>query len=220
MKPLLLALFFLYGTWGIFSVYGTLYFQNIMGATPLQVVAWYVPLGVAGLLLSVLEGFILHIVPGRVLLIASGLGALGSQLLLALIPISGGNYWAWIFPATILSTIGIDLSTIYMSVFITTVLPTTQQGLAGGLINSVLHLGVGIILGLTDIIQSATSEEQGLGMSYKNTFWFGVGAGAVSLFLMAIWGKLPAAKSDMTADEKDESKKAEQPLRTPTELPS
>lgn len=60
MKPLLLALFFLYGTWGIFSVYGTLYFQNIMGATPLQVVAWYVPLGVAGLLLSVLEGFILH----------------------------------------------------------------------------------------------------------------------------------------------------------------
>lgn len=216
MKPLLLALFFLYGTWGIFSVYGTLYFQNIMGATPLQVVAWYVPLGVAGLLLSVLEGFILHIVPGRVLLIASGLGALGSQLLLALIPISGGNYWAWIFPATILSTIGIDLSTIYMTVFITTVLPTAQQGLAGGLINSVLHLGVGVILGLTDIIQSATFEAQGLGTSYKNTFWFGVAAGAVSLILMAIWGKLPAAKSDMTADEKEESsRRAEQPLPTP-----
>lgn len=218
IKPLLLALFFLYGTWGIFSVYGTLYFQNIMGATPLQVVAWYVPLGVAGLILSVLEGFILHIVPGRVLLIASGLGALGSQLLLALIPISGGNYWAWIFPATILSTIGIDLSTIYMTVFITTVLPTAQQGLAGGLINSVLHLGVGVILGLTDIIQSANFEEQGLGGSYKNTFWFGVAAGAVSLMLMSIWGKLPAAKSEMTADEKMESaKKDEQLLPTSTD---
>ena len=210
IKPLLLALFFLYGTWGIFSVYGTLYFQNIMGATPLQVVAWYVPLGVAGLLLSVLEGFILHIVPGRILLIASGLGALGSQLLLTLIPV-GGNYWAWIFPAMILSTIGIDLSTIYMTVFITTALPTAQQGLAGGLINSVLHLGVGVILGLTDIVQSATFEEQGLGMSYKNTFWFGVAAGGVSLILMAIWGKLPTAKSDMTADEKDEwAKRVEQ----------
>jgi predicted MFS family arabinose efflux permease len=217
IKPLLLALFFLYGTWGIFSVYGTLYFQNIMGATPLQVVAWYVPLGVAGLLLSVLEGFILHIVPGRVLLIASGLGALGSQLLLALIPI-GGNYWAWIFPATILSTIGIDLSTIYMTVFITTALPAAQQGLAGGLINSVLHLGVGVILGLTDIIQSATFEEEGLGVSYKNTFWFGVAAGAVSLVLMAIWGKLPAAKSDMTADEKRKwAEQAGQSLPTPTD---
>nr|OQO26911.1 hypothetical protein B0A51_07358 [Rachicladosporium sp. CCFEE 5018] len=191
LKPLLLALFFLYGTWGVFSV------RSLV-----------VPLGVAGLLLSVLEGLILHIVPGRVILIASGLGALGSQLLLALIPV-GGNYWAWIFPATILSTIGIDLSTMYMSVFITTALPMSQQGLAGGLMNSVLHLGVGVVLGLTDIIQSATFEEQGLGPSYKNTFWFGVACGAVSLVLMAVWGKLPAAKSDLTADEKANSKRGQ-----------
>ncbi|KAF5597457.1 multidrug resistance [Fusarium subglutinans] len=100
MSPLLLALFLLYGTWGIFSVYGTLYFQNIMSASPLQVVVWYVPLGVAGHLFSIIEGFILHLVPGRVLLNISGLGAVGSQLLIALIP-SGGSYWAWVFPAVI-----------------------------------------------------------------------------------------------------------------------
>ena len=205
MTPLLLALFLLYGTWGIFSVYGTLYFQNIMSATPLQVVAWYVPLGVAGLLLSLLEGFILHLVPGRVLLIVSGLGAVGSQLLLALIPLAGGGgYWAWIFPATILSTIGIDLSTILMTVFVTTSFPAAQQGLAGGVINSVLQLGVAFCLGLTDIVQSATVDEVGLARSYKNTFWFGVGAGAVSLVLMAAWGTVPKAKSDLTADEKRE----------------
>ncbi|CRK22728.1 hypothetical protein BN1708_013481, partial [Verticillium longisporum] len=34
MSPLLLALFLLYGTWGIFSVYGTLYFQNIHVSEP------------------------------------------------------------------------------------------------------------------------------------------------------------------------------------------
>ncbi|KAF5561983.1 multidrug resistance [Fusarium phyllophilum] len=112
-SPLLLALFLLYDACGIFSVYGTLYFQNIMSASPLQVVAWYVPLGVAGLIFSIIEGFILHLVPGRVLLIISGLGAVGSQLLIALIP-PGGSYWAWVFPAVIFSTIGIDLSTILM----------------------------------------------------------------------------------------------------------
>ena len=204
MTPLLLALSLLYGTWGIFSVYGTLYLQNIMSATPLQVVAWYVPLGVAGLLFSILEGFILHLVPGRVLLIVSGLGAVGSQLLLALIPLSGGNYWAWIFPATILSTLGIDLSTILMTVFITTTFPTAQQGLAGGVINSVMQLGVALCLGLTDIIQSMTVEEIGLGRSYKNTFWFGVAAGALGLALMGVWGKVPKATSELTADEKEE----------------
>lgn len=203
MSPLLLALFLLYGTWGIFSVYGTLYFQNIMSASPLQVVAWYVPLGLAGLILSIIEGFILHLVPGRVLLIISGLGAVGSQLLIALIPL-GGSYWAWIFPAVIFSTIGIDLSTILMTVFVTTTFPTAQQGLAGSVINSVLQLGVAFVLALTDIIQSATVDQAGLGKSYKNTFWFGLGAAAASLLILAIWGKVPKASSDLTADEKAE----------------
>lgn len=91
-----------------------------------------------------------------------------------------------------------------MTVFITTTFPTAQQGLAGGVINSVLQLGVALCLGLTDIVQSATVEEVGLARSYKNTFWFGVGAGAVSLVVMAGWGKVPKAESDLTADEKSE----------------
>ena len=185
-----------------------------MSATPLQVVAWYTPLGIAGLLFSVLEGFILHLVPGRILLIISGVGAVGAQLLLALIPLppEGGNYWAWIFPGVILSTIGIDLSTILMTVFITTTFPTKQQGLAGGVINSVLQLGVAFVLGVSDIIQSATvgrmgsrvEEVRSLGKSYKNTFWLGVGVASVSLVLLAVWGRVPMAKSDLTADEKAE----------------
>lgn len=204
IKPLLFALFLLYGIWGTFSVYGILYFQNIMSATPIQVVAWFVPFRVAGFLLSLLEGFILHLVPGRILLIISGLGAAGSQLLLALIPLSGGNYWAWIFPAMIISTIGIDFPTILSTVFITTSIPTKQQGLAGGLINFVLQLGIALVLGLTDILQSATVDDIGLGKSYMNTFWFGVGAGVVSLVVLAVWAKVPRATSDLTADEKEE----------------
>lgn len=203
MTPLLLALFLLYGTWGIFSVYGTLYFQNVLHASPLQVVAWYTPLGGFGLLFSLLEGFILHLVPGRVLLIISGFGALGSQLLIALLP-HHPSYWAWIFPATILSTIGIDLSTILMTVFITTTFPIAQQGLAGGVINSVLQLGVAVTLGLTDIVQSKTVGAVGLAESYKNTFWFGVAAGAIALLLLAVWGKVPKATSRLTAEEEEE----------------
>ncbi|KIX04923.1 uncharacterized protein Z518_05794 [Rhinocladiella mackenziei CBS 650.93] len=201
MTPLVIALLLLYGNVGILLLYGTQYFQNIMGATPLQVVAWFTPMVVGGLILSTLEGFILHLVPGRWLLVISGLGAIGAQLLLALIP-EGGNYWAWIFPAAILGTVGIDLSYNLMAVFITTQLPIARQGLAGGLINSVLQLGMALLLGLSDIIQSYTVEEVGLKESYKNTFWFGVAAGGASLVLILIWGKVPKAKSDLTADEK------------------
>lgn len=156
---------------------------------------------VGGLILSTLEGFILHLVSGRLLLIVSCLGAIGCQLLLATIP-SGGNYWAWIFPACILGTIGIDLSYNLMAVFITTQMPKARQGLAGGLINSILQLGFALILGCTDIIQSYTVEGSGLKQSYKNTFWFGVASGSAALVLVTIWGRVPKAKSDLTADEK------------------
>ncbi|OAQ98519.1 hypothetical protein LLEC1_02695 [Akanthomyces lecanii] len=204
MTPMLGAIFLLYGTWGIYSVYGTLFFQNIMLASPLQVVAWYAPLGIAGLIFSILEGYILHLVPGRILLVVSGLGAVGSQLLLALTPLENASYWAWILPAMILSTIGIDVSTILMTVFITTALPPEQQGLAGGVMNSVLQLGVAFVLGVADIVQSATVAEEGLGESYKKTFWFGVGIASVSLGVMALWGRVPKATS-----REDENAKGE-----------
>ncbi|KAJ8115991.1 hypothetical protein OPT61_g2485 [Boeremia exigua] len=202
MTPLLLSILILYGCWGIFSVYGTLFFQNIWSISPLQIAVWYIPLGVAGIILSVIEGFILHLVPGRILLIIGALGAVVSQLLLALVPLEGWNYWAWIFPATVCSTIGIDLPTILMTVFITTKLPKAQQGLAGGLLNSVLQLGVALTLGITDIIQVATVGKDGLASSYKYTFWFGVSAAAVSVLLVTFWGDVPKATSDLTADER------------------
>ncbi|EXJ86185.1 hypothetical protein A1O1_06555 [Capronia coronata CBS 617.96] len=201
MIQLIIAMLLLYGNVGIFLLYGTQYFQNIMGATPLQVVAWYVPMILGGLVLSTVEGLVLHLVSGRLLLIISGLGALGCQLLLALIP-TGGAYWAYILPAMLLATVGVDLSYNLITVFITTQLPKARQGLAGGLINSILQLGFAVVLGLADILQSYTVETDGLQKSYKNTFWFGVAASSASLVLVTIWGKVPKAKSDLTADEK------------------
>ena len=203
MGPLIIALMLLYGTLGIQLLYGTQYFQNVMGVEPLQVVAWFTPMVIGGLILSTIEGFILHKVSGRLLLIISGIGAIVAQLLLALVPV-GGNYWAWIFPAMICGTIGVDLSYNLMTVFVTTQLPSSRQGLAGGLINSVLQLGIAIQLGFGDILQTYTEKEVGLRRSLKNTFWLGVAAASVSLIMMAIWGHIPKATSDLTADEKAE----------------
>jgi MFS family permease len=203
MTPLIVSLLFNFGVLGVYLLYGTQYLQDIMGATPLQVVAWYVPMVVGGLILSTLGGFILHLLPGRALLIFSGFGWIGASLLLALVPV-GGNYWAYIFPAMIFATIGIDITFNIATIFITTQLPRERQGLGGGLINSVLQLGIAVCLGLADIIQSETVPYQGLRRSYKNTFWFGVAAGTASLVLMILFVNIPKAKSDLTADEKKE----------------
>ena len=201
MTQLTIALLLLYGNCGIYLLYGVQYFQDIMGATPLQVVAWMTPIAVGGIILNVLEGFALHLLPGRLFLVVAGVAALGWPLLLAFVP-EGGSYWAWIFPSNVMVTMSIDLSYALICVFITTTLPSARQGLAGGLINSVMQLGMAIVLGFSDIVQSYTVDSAGLRQSYKNTFWFGVATGAVSLVLLVIWGKVDKAKSDLTADEK------------------
>lgn len=112
------------------------------------------------------------------------------MLLLALVPV-GGNYWAYIFPAMILGTMGIDLSVTLVMVFVTTQLPLARQGLAGGFVNSVLQLGMAIAIGLTDIIRTQTEPYAGQVQSYKNVFWFGVAAGGLSLIILTIWGRVP-----------------------------
>jgi hypothetical protein len=85
-----------------------------------------------------------------------------------------------------------------------------RQGLAGGLINSILHLGITFCLGFSDVIQAETVDRIGLWKSYKAIFWFGVAASSTALLIMALFVKIEKAKSDLTADEKRELEQAAQ----------
>ena len=177
--------------------------QEIMGATPLQVVAWAVPMAVGGLILSTVGGILLHMLNGTVLMILSGLGYLLSALLFALIPL-GGNYWAFVFPAMIGGTIGIDISFNVTNIFITTNLSKERQGLAGALINCTLHFGIAIMLAFADLVQVYTEEYVGHRKSYQAAFWFQVGLAGLAIALVVGFVRIESAKSELTVDERAE----------------
>jgi MFS family permease len=109
MPALIIALFFTYGSLGVFLLYATFYMENVMGATPLQVVAWYVPMALGGCIISTFGGFVLHLLPGTLLIIISGISWIIAPLLFAIAP-EGAPYWAYVFPAMICATIGIDVT--------------------------------------------------------------------------------------------------------------
>ncbi|KAL4930334.1 putative MFS multidrug transporter [Aspergillus undulatus] len=201
MTPLAIALLFLYGSLGVYLLYAVLYMADFMGATPFQMVAWTVPMAVGGLILCCIGGLIFHIVPGTILLIISCLGYIGSGLLFALIPL-GGNYWAFVFPAMICGTIGIDISFNLANIFITTNMPKARQGLAGALINCTLHMGIAVMLGFADVTHSETA---GLGAreSYKAVFWYQVALGAVGLGAVVLFVRIKEARSELTVDERE-----------------
>lgn len=171
-----------------------------MGADPIEVVCWFLPMAVGGFVLPIVLGFFLHMLPGTVLLAISGTAWIMCGLLFAIMK-RGASYWAYVFPSMICGTTGIDITFNITNIFITTTQPRERQGLAGALINSLMHLGIALLLGFADIAQT---QQAGRGMrtSYKTVFWYQVACSAVSLVLMVLFVRMDAAKSELTADER------------------
>ncbi|QSZ35058.1 hypothetical protein DSL72_007922 [Monilinia vaccinii-corymbosi] len=201
MIPLVFALFLCYGSLGIFLLYATFYMTGVMGGSPLQIVAWYAPMALGGCIISTVGGFVLHILPGTALVVVAGVAWIVAPLLFAIAP-AGANYWAYIFPAMICATIGIDITFTVANIFFTTSLSESQQGLAGSMVMLILHLGIAVCLGFSDIINTYTLDRLGLRRSYHTVFWFEVACAGVSLIIMALFVEIKRAESELTVDER------------------
>lgn len=171
-----------------------------MGYSTIRTALAFVPMAVGGIFLATVGGFTLHFIPGRLLLILSGMGHMTCVLLFALLP-EEGSYWAYVLPAMIAATIGIDITYNVSNIFITTNIPHKHQGAAGALINSLLFLSISLFLGLADVV-AASYESKGVRASYKAALWFGTGCAAMALLLFCFinTGK---AESQLRIEERE-----------------
>lgn len=160
---------------------------------------WFAPWAVGGLFLSVSSGLLLHILPGRVLLVASGTCKILAILLFALMP-EDPNYWAWVFPAMLAEAACVDVLWTVGNVFLTTSLPRHHQGMAGALIYITIFIASAFFLAITSV---AVGKFKEMGMDvkaqYKGGFWIGVGIGGVALIMCFF---LDLGKASCQADEK------------------
>ena len=175
--------------------------SEFMGANPMQLVAWWTPMALGGCIVATVGGFVLHLIPGTIMIILACLAWIVSPLLFALAPV-GANYWAWVFPAMVCATLALDTTFNVTNIFITTSMPSRRQGLAGALINSLLQLSIAVALGIADNVSSRTAH-QGRKQSLKNAFWAELALAIVALIIFAGFVKLHAATGGMSADEKE-----------------
>ncbi|KAL4819571.1 major facilitator superfamily domain-containing protein [Aspergillus spinulosporus] len=199
MSPLFVALSFSYGVFGIYLFYASFYIQDILGHYSLISAAWFAPMAAGGVILATVGGFTLHHLPGKLLLLISGAGYLVSMLLFAIIPDSP-NYWAYVFPAMVAATVGVDIGYSVSNIFITTNLPQNRQGVAGAIINTIVFAGISFFLGLADLVVAQT-QDLGAAGSYKAAFWFGVACSGVAILLL-VFIRVGKAQSDLTVEEK------------------
>lgn len=182
--------------------------MRILDTSPMQLVSWYIPQALIGILLAIFGGLFLHILSPRILMFITGVAIIVESLLFALAP-ADANYWRWIFVPMIMSTVAIDIIFNVATIFFSTSLPSRQQGLAGALSNVLLQLGIALLLGFAEIIASKTGY-QGERQSYQNVFWFNLACGATALTIFMVFVRIGRAKADLTADEKEMQRQEEE----------
>lgn len=229
MTAMVLGLFNIYGAFGVFQFYASFFIQNVVGHGPLLASLWFSPLCAGGFFLAVVGGVVLHKLPNHMLLVISGLGSVVSTILFVFIPADSDlSYWAWVFPAMLGATLGVDIAYNVSSVFMTTSLPSHRQGLAGALINTLIFLGIGFYLGLADLIVETTAPaEASLGgardrekqiTGFRSAFWLAFACSASALVILGLFARVGRAKSDLTFEEKQ--KLEAEALRVPAAAPA
>jgi MFS family permease len=162
----------------------SLYMQNVLSFSALTVAVHLLPQAIGGIVVNIIAGLVLHKVSNKLLVGIGALSYLASVLLLATMNV-GSSYWAFIFPALLLSVIGADLQFNVANMYVMSSLPPHQQSLAGGIFNTVTKLCSAVGLGVSASIYNAEStSDAALQTSlrpYHMVFWFCTAAAAAGV---------------------------------------
>lgn len=143
-------------------------FQSPTGTTAsdemsgIQLALWYTPTAIAGLVLCVVGGALLHIVPVMILLLISALAWIGAPLLLALCPLPL-NYWSAVLPSMLCATLGIDLTFTVSLVFLSSIQPQRYQGLCGAVCSILVNLAMSFSLPVSEIVTKRAQSGMSVG---------------------------------------------------------
>ncbi|PHH70251.1 hypothetical protein CDD82_7242 [Ophiocordyceps australis] len=203
MKRMLFCLMLSWGVFSLYLFYTNFYIELVLGKSALLTAVWFGPWAAGGLVLSTLSGFILHILPGRVLLVIAATSKILAVLFFALMP-EEPNYWAWGFPAMLCEAACVDVLWTVSNVFLTTSLPRHRQGLAGALISVTLFLGGALFLAVADVVKGQfRAHGMDIRAQCKGIFWMGVGIASIAL-VTCFFIRLGRAGCSLTVEEKEE----------------
>jgi predicted MFS family arabinose efflux permease len=130
-------------------------YQDYQGLGPLQTAIRFIPTGIMGILGNIVAAVLLSRVPGSHLLVFSCTCVSISCLLMA-VPIPRSvSYWAYGFPAMMLSTLGADILHPTLNLFTVQCLPPDDQALGAAVITAALQIGRAIGITVATVIQTS-----------------------------------------------------------------
>ncbi|PSN73451.1 MFS general substrate transporter [Corynespora cassiicola Philippines] len=146
-----------------YLIFATYWFQEYQGLSVIQTTLRFIPNGVTGITVAFITAHLLARVRGDFILTFGTISVSMSSLLFA-IPIPDNTiYWAYGFPAMVLSVCGADTLFPTLTLFVAKTLPPEDQSLGGALINAVGQIGRAIGLAIATAVHTAViAREKGV----------------------------------------------------------
>jgi MFS family permease len=127
----------------------------------------------------------MHRVSNKILMIIGAVAYTISFALISAMP-EDVSWWAFQFPALVLSVVGADLEFTVTNMYVMSFLPSEQQSVAGGLLNTGTRVSSSVGLGISTAVFTGTISEYGAEgfRPYQATFWVALaGAGLALVFV-------------------------------------
>ncbi|KAK0467833.1 putative efflux transporter [Desarmillaria tabescens] len=128
-----------------------LYYQNYEGRTPILTVVRMVPQNVSGLICNVIVAFVAGRVPFIYFMVSGTALTSAASLLFALINPTT-TYWAFDFPAAVLSVVGADFVFAAGTLFIAKVSLPHEQSVAGAVFQTMTQLGTSFGVTISTVV--------------------------------------------------------------------
>ncbi|RYP68558.1 hypothetical protein DL770_008423 [Monosporascus sp. CRB-9-2] len=191
-----------FGYFNDFIVLATFFWQDFQGLSALQTTLRFIPTGATGFIVAFIMSHLVSRLPTWMLLLFGNFTASVSCLLFSIPIPPDTSYFAFGFPAMILSVIGADISWPCLTLFTSKSLPQADQAMGGALINAMGQIGRSIGLAITTAIQTGVmASQRGLPVEQSGGIqawepaslaglrtgnWFNFGLGVFCMALVAI----------------------------------
>lgn len=200
---------------GVLTYFAILYYEQILNYSPLHTTACVTPMAVFGVMINLIAAFILHIVPGRVILVFA-LGLFLASALLWATMLQHDNYWRGQFEAFCFAVMGADFMFNVTNMVTVNAVPRLYQGTAQGIFQTVIQLltALGLALSTTIVTQKFPAFATGVDLldeeqvkqlfhSFKYAYYFAIGVAALGTVL-SIFVKIGTSGTKDAAEKKAE----------------
>ncbi|KAF9263696.1 putative efflux transporter [Marasmius fiardii PR-910] len=167
--------------------WATIYYQSYEGFSPILTMLRMLPMIVTGIVCNIVVALVVGRVP-VVFLMASGTALTGTAALLFAVISPKAVYWAFGFPAAVLSVVGTDFVFASGTLFIAKFSLPHEQSVAGGVFQCMTQIGSSLGVTVSTVVFNRVARQQPDNplKSYQAAQWTNLGFGILATLLSVI----------------------------------